>query len=194
LAQIWESKSKFVACALKESMRDLQKNARAVPGIWLAAAGPAVFKVPKDFAGLFYDSARALSLDVDDKAQAARIVFVLRIVKTLLQRRRGFDHVRCVRTASGSDRIIRCVRTASGSDRIINTKKATNRYVDGFRITILRRKPSGTVLNFFNYAERHTARSYAMQTVNHGDLKAHERILDLTLHPSAIYIVCTRLV
>ena len=84
LARFWESKSKFVAFALKEKMRDLQKNARAVSGIWFTAAGPAVFKVQKDFAGLFYDFARAPSLDVDDKAQAARIVFVLWIVKTLL--------------------------------------------------------------------------------------------------------------
>src|SRR3989442_4638610 len=181
VARTWESKSKFVAFALKEEMRDLQKNARAISGIWFTAAGPAVFQLQKDFAGLFYDLARARSLDVDNKAQAARIVFVPRIVKTLLQGRCRFGHVRCV-------------RTASGSDRMINTKKATNRYVDGFRITTLRRKPSGAVRNFFNYAERHTAGSYAMQTVNHENLKAHERIFDLSLHRQPIYIVCTRLV
>ena len=162
-------------------MRDLQKDARAVSGIWFTAAGAAVFEVQKDFEGLFYDSARTPSLDIDNEAQAARIVFVLRIVKTLLQRQCGSYHVRCV-------------RTGSGSARFINIKKATNRYVDGFRITTLRRKPSSAVRNFVNCAERHTADSHAMQTVNHQNLKAHERSFDLTLHPSAIYIVCTRLV
>src|SRR5205807_6817555 len=102
LARFWESKSKFVAFALKEKMRDLQKNARAVSGIWFTAAGPAVFQVQKDFAGLFYDLARAPSLYIDNETQAARIVFVLRIVKTLLEGRCGFGHARCVRTASGA--------------------------------------------------------------------------------------------
>ncbi len=64
-------------------MRHLQEDAGAVAGVVVAAAGAAVFEVLEDLDGLAEDVVRFAVLQIDDEADAAGIVFVRGIIKTL---------------------------------------------------------------------------------------------------------------
>src|SRR6185503_17989767 len=65
----------------EKAIGNLDEDAGAVAGVRLAAAGPAVEQVDQDPQALLDDAVRAPSLDVDDEADAARVVLVARIVE-----------------------------------------------------------------------------------------------------------------
>src|SRR5262249_769033 len=73
-----------LALLLDEGVRDLEEDARAVAGVLLAAAGAAVLQVDEDLHGLADEVARFAPLEVHDEADAAGVVFVLRVVQALL--------------------------------------------------------------------------------------------------------------
>jgi predicted mannosyl-3-phosphoglycerate phosphatase (HAD superfamily) len=62
----------------------LQKNSRAIAGIRFTTAGATMFQIREHLDRLLHNSAGLATLDIDDKAQAARIMFVSGVVKTLL--------------------------------------------------------------------------------------------------------------
>ena len=64
-------------------MRRLQQDARAVAGVFLAAAGAAVLQVEEDLDRFLHQVVRLAALEVDDEADAAGIVFELRVVQAL---------------------------------------------------------------------------------------------------------------
>ena len=73
-------------------MGGLQQDARAIARIGLAAARAAVRQIDQDRERIADDLVGLLALDVHDKADAAGIVFKLRVVQPLLLRptvRRG---------------------------------------------------------------------------------------------------------
>ncbi len=67
-------------------VRNLDQHAGAIAGLRIAAAGAAVSQVDQNLNALDDNVVRLLALDVGDKADAAGIVLVARVVKTL---RRG---------------------------------------------------------------------------------------------------------
>ena len=81
----------------QKRVRRLHEDARAVARVGLAAAGPAMLEIDEDLQRLAHDVVRALSLHVDDEADAAGVVLGARIVQTLgsgrRRRSRGADMV-----------------------------------------------------------------------------------------------------
>ena len=71
------------ALAREELVRNLDQDAGAVAGFRIAAAGAAVRQVDQDLYALDDDVVRFLTLDVGDEADAAGIVLMAGIVKTL---------------------------------------------------------------------------------------------------------------
>ena len=67
----------------KETVRHLHQNAGAVAGVHLATAGAAMQQVDEQLQRLADDAVALLALDVDDKADAAGIVLVPRVVESL---------------------------------------------------------------------------------------------------------------
>jgi len=61
-------------------MRSLQQNARAVACVFLAATGAAVFQIEENSNRLVDDVVGLAAVQIDDKTNAAGIVFELRIV------------------------------------------------------------------------------------------------------------------
>jgi hypothetical protein len=78
-----QGNAQAAALATKELVRNLYQDAGAVAGVRLAAARPAVEKIDEDRERLPNDRVRATAFDVHDKADAARIVLVCRVVETL---------------------------------------------------------------------------------------------------------------
>jgi hypothetical protein len=66
-------------------MRYLNQDARAVAGILLAATGTAMHEIPENRQRVRNDLVRAAALDVHDKTDTAGVVFVSRVIKTLLR-------------------------------------------------------------------------------------------------------------
>ncbi len=71
----------------KEVVRDLNQNARSVTRLRIAAAGSTVGEVDEDLNALLNDVMGFGTVEVDDESHAAVIVFILRVVKTLLDER-----------------------------------------------------------------------------------------------------------
>ncbi len=67
----------------KEPVRHLQQQAGAVTGVGLAAARAAVLEIDEELQALLDDVVRLLPLQVDDEADAARVLLVLRVVESL---------------------------------------------------------------------------------------------------------------
>ena len=82
-----------VALLGEEAVRHLDQDAGAVAGVLLAAAGAAVLEVQEDLEPLLDDACDLRPFDVDHEADAAGVVLVLRVVKTL---RRGRRHCRSI--------------------------------------------------------------------------------------------------
>src|SRR5262249_5313921 len=91
-AGLGERDAHTLAFFLKEAMRDLQQDAGAVSSVLLTAARPAVLQAQQDLDRLADDVVRTPGLEIDDKAHAARIVFVAWIVQAL-GRRESCGHV-----------------------------------------------------------------------------------------------------
>ena len=64
-------------------MGDLDQDARAVAGVVLAAAGAAVVEVDQGREAVADELVRLPPLEVDDEADAAGVVLVLRVVEAL---------------------------------------------------------------------------------------------------------------
>ena len=64
-------------------MRCLNEDARAVAGVDFATARAAVIHVAEDFLGINENLMAAFAFHVRDKADAARIVLVARIIEAL---------------------------------------------------------------------------------------------------------------
>ena len=71
------------ALAREELVRNLNQDARAVARLRIAAAGAAMRQVDQDLNALQDDVVRLLALDVGDKADAAGVVLVARVVQSL---------------------------------------------------------------------------------------------------------------
>ena len=67
----------------EERMGDLNKYPRAVARLGIATACTAVCQIDKNLQSFQHDVVRATTCDVRDKANSARIVFILGIVKPL---------------------------------------------------------------------------------------------------------------
>ncbi len=65
-------------------MRHLDQDAGAIPGVGLGTAGAAVIQVLQDLDALSQDRIRTAALDVGDEAEAAGVLFELRVVEPLL--------------------------------------------------------------------------------------------------------------
>ncbi len=65
----------------------LNQNPRPVARVGLASARAAMVQIAEDGEGLGDDFVRFPAFDVDDKADAARFVLELRVVKALFRRR-----------------------------------------------------------------------------------------------------------
>ena len=65
-------------------VRHLNQNARAVTRVHLAPARPAMIEIHEDRQRLLHDLVRTLSFHLANKPDAARVMFKLRIVKSLL--------------------------------------------------------------------------------------------------------------
>ena len=77
-------KPQLAAASLREKLvRNLHQDAGAVAGQRIASAGAAMGQVVEHLEALLHDVVRALALDVDDEADAARVVLVRGIVETL---------------------------------------------------------------------------------------------------------------
>ena len=72
-------------------MRHLHEDAGAVTRIDLAPTGAAVIQVLQDLDRLFDDAVRFAPFYVNDEANAARLMFELRVVEPLLRRQAVFE-------------------------------------------------------------------------------------------------------
>ena len=71
------------ACDAEEHVRHLDQDAGAVAGVGLAAAGAAVLEIDEQLEALARRSRATLALQVDDEADAAGVLLVLRVVQAL---------------------------------------------------------------------------------------------------------------
>jgi hypothetical protein len=71
---------------LQERVRHLNEHTRAVAGVGLAPTRASMVKIAQNLNGLLHDAVRFPTLYIDDEADAASLVLVPRIVKTLLYR------------------------------------------------------------------------------------------------------------
>ena len=85
--------TKRCADRTQEAVRHLHEDTGAVPGVWLTAAGAAVVEIDKNLERLADDLVGLPALYIGDKADAARVVLELRIVKALLCRRSVLFHM-----------------------------------------------------------------------------------------------------
>ena len=83
LARRRQREAQLGALAREELVRDLNQNAGAIAGLRIAAACAAMGQVEQNLYALHDDVVRFLALDVGDKANAAGIVLVARVVETL---------------------------------------------------------------------------------------------------------------
>jgi hypothetical protein len=63
---------------------NLQQNSRPVTRIIFASASATMFEVLENSDRLLHNPMRLSAFDINDEAKAARIMFMVRIVKTLL--------------------------------------------------------------------------------------------------------------
>jgi len=82
-ARRWQVESQAGALAREELVGDLDQDAGAVARLGIAAAGPAVGQVDQDMDALDDNVVRLLALDAGDKADAASITLMTRIVEPL---------------------------------------------------------------------------------------------------------------
>ena len=73
-------KPSWRALAREELVRNLNGQPRAVARLRIAAAGAAMGQVDEDLNPLQHDVVRFLPLDVDDKAHAASVALIWRVV------------------------------------------------------------------------------------------------------------------
>ena len=66
-------------------MRDLHENAGAVAAVFLTTTSAAMIEILQDHERLLNDFVRLLAFDIDDKADATRVVLETRIVKALFR-------------------------------------------------------------------------------------------------------------
>ena len=78
-----EGEAEFGLPGAEEAVRHLDEDAGAVAGVGLRSAGAAVLEVAQQAQALLDDVVRLASAEVDDKADAARVLLVLRVVKSL---------------------------------------------------------------------------------------------------------------
>ena len=76
-------KPELGAFAREKLVRNLDQYARAIAGLRIAAASAAVRQIDQNLDALQNDVVRFLAVDVGDKADAAGVVLVGRIVKSL---------------------------------------------------------------------------------------------------------------
>ena len=104
------------AFLLQEAMRDLHEDAAAVAHLGIGADGAAVVEVPQDVEALRDDGVRFAVLHIDDEADPAGILLVVRIVEALPLRKAGVAHgepaVRGLRR--GGTLLLRSVETVRG--------------------------------------------------------------------------------
>ena len=84
LAARRQSEPELVGLLEEKLVRNLHQDSGAVAGVGIASASPAMGQVVEDLDTLVNDVMRRIALDIDHEADAARIVFVRRIVEPLL--------------------------------------------------------------------------------------------------------------
>ena len=85
LAGSWQFDAGITGCTPQEFVRHLKQNSGAVPRAGIATLGAAVREIFEDLQTLTDDVVRLLAFDVDDKADAAGIFLVSRVVEPLLR-------------------------------------------------------------------------------------------------------------
>jgi hypothetical protein len=73
-------------------MRELEQDARAVAGIHFATTGAAVIQVHQNGQGLLNNIMGSFALHLTDEADAAGVMFELRVVETLFLGKSGIIH------------------------------------------------------------------------------------------------------
>src|SRR5579872_1068937 len=76
----------------EEAMRNLNQSSAAVAKLWIGACRAAMVQVDEDLEAFEQNVMRLAVLEVGDKADAAGIMFVTRIIKSLGGRQGGIDH------------------------------------------------------------------------------------------------------
>ena len=72
------------AFSTEEPVRYLKENTGAISRVLFASSGAAVLEIQEHLHSLFDDRVRFPPPNIDDEAHAARVVFVVRIVQTML--------------------------------------------------------------------------------------------------------------
>ncbi len=83
MAGLGQSESKLGAFAREECMRNLNQNARAIPGFRVASAGTTMSQVQQNLNALADNVVTLMAADAGDKANAASIVLVRRVIEAL---------------------------------------------------------------------------------------------------------------
>ena len=90
LAGLGELDVQAATFANEKLVRELEEDAGAVTGFGIATAGAAMGEVDQNLDALAHDLVGAHALDAGDEADAAGIVLVARIVKSLRRRQTGW--------------------------------------------------------------------------------------------------------
>ncbi len=92
LARGGKFETEFAGGLDEEIVGHLEQNPRAIPGVRLAPAGPAMVQVQQNLQRVLNNPVRFLSLDMNQKPDAARVMLELRVVKPLFRRCRNFSY------------------------------------------------------------------------------------------------------
>ena len=87
-----QGESERAALTREKLVGNLNQDARAIARLRIAATRAPMRQVDQDLEALANDVVRSVTLRIDDEFDATSIVFVSRIVKTLLGRTFGADH------------------------------------------------------------------------------------------------------
>ncbi len=74
-------------------MWNLQQNAGAIAGVGIGSLCSSMREILQYLESLANDGMRLLPLDIDNKTNPTRVLFVLRIIQPLLARKPGKVHV-----------------------------------------------------------------------------------------------------
>jgi hypothetical protein len=92
LAGVGQGNPHIAGRTLEELVWYLKQNPGAVSRARVTALGPSVTKALKDLKTLLNNGMGFLALDVDDKANPARVLLLFRVVKALLRWKPGDAH------------------------------------------------------------------------------------------------------
>jgi hypothetical protein len=78
-----QDESEPVGFGHKKFMRKLQQNARSIPRRFVGACRPAMLQIEQDLLAMFYNRVLPSPGDIDDRPDAAGVMFLSRIVESV---------------------------------------------------------------------------------------------------------------